>query len=151
MRFFDGSTSRARRGTKSAMVLLAGALGLSFAVACQDATAVPNTAAVAGNYILTTVNDTALPRIVRKETNYTLAIVEDTLALSPYGTWADLTIYSETSGAQTLPATNLAYGKFSVSGSTLNFVSGAGEKFTGSVSSNSVVITGSSKALYVKH
>ena len=151
MRFFAHSTRQASRRATPTLVMLASLVGLVVTVACQEATAVPNTAAVAGNFLLATVNDTALPRVVRKETNYTLVIVEDTLALSSYGTWADLTIYSETSGGQTVPATNIAYGTFSVSGSTLNFVSSAGEKFSGSVSSNSVVIAGTSRALYVKH
>lgn len=131
--------------------LFGGVLALTVAVAaCQDATAIPDTALVAGKYVLTTVNDSALPRTVRKDTNYQLQIVQDTIALSAYGTWADLTIYAETSGSQTLPTQSITAGTFNMSGSTLNFRTNSGESFNGTVASGALTIVGTAKAVYVK-
>lgn len=151
MTFFKRSTHDSVRGLRAKATLLAGALGLVFVLACQDASVAPNTTAVAGTYILTTVNDTALPRTIQQQTNYSLSIVDDTLALSTFGTWADLTVYSETSGTVTAPNSSLTYGTFTTDGATVNFKTYAGDTFTGSVSSGTLLITGTNRALYVKH
>ena len=151
MKSQDSTGRQARRPFSVKAVLFGGLLAMVVAgAACQEATAVPNTSAAAGNYVLLSINDTVLPRTVRKDTNYQLQITSDTLALSAFGTWADLTIYAETSGTETLPNTNLALGKYSISGGTINFETYQGDKFSGSISNNSVIITGTTRALYIK-
>jgi hypothetical protein len=143
--FTANATARAKGG------FLAAALAMVLAVvACQDASTAPDTSTLAGYYTLVTVNDSALPRTVERDSAYLLQIVADTFALSPFGTWADLTIYAETSGGVTTPNQSLTSGNFTVSGTTLNFTSFSGDKFAGTVTNGALVIRGTATALYVK-
>ena len=138
----------ARASICTIAVVLLGTLVIG---ACDSSTVpTPNTTAVAGAYGLVTVNDTLLPRTVQSSTNYLLQIVNDTIELSTVGTWADLTNYVETSGSTINYPFNLIFGTFTVSGNTLSFITSNGNQFTGTVAGNSLHITGTTRAVYVK-
>ena len=144
----------ARRPGTPLPTMMAAVTGVLVITACQGASTVPNTSGVAGYYSLVTVNDTALPRIVAKDAQGVSEIVGDTIALSPTGTWADLTVYSETFGPNVSTTQNIITGSFTLGSdsTTLFFRSSNGDSFTGSLTANrkALLIVGTLKALYVK-
>ena len=129
--------------------LIGAALLVGIACADSPTKVSQETSAAAGRYGLTTVNDTVLPRTIQTSTNYQLEITSDTMVLNADGTWADGTLYRETTGDVVNNFTNFIGGNFSVSNGVVSFRSNSGA-FEGVVSGSTLTINGAAKAIYRK-
>ena len=134
---------------RARLALAAAALALGAGCIDQTTRVSDQVVNAAGRYGLTTVNDTVLPRTIQTRTNYTLEITSDTIVLNADGTWADGTLYRETTGDIVATFSNFIGGSFDVVGGVVSFHSNSGG-FEGTLSGNTLTINGAAKAVYRK-
>ena len=121
------------------------------AAACSDGPKLTTPPASAvGRYGLTTVNDSILPRTIQTRTDYMLEITSDTIVMNGDGTWADGTLYRETSTGGVQSFSNFIGGSYTVTDAGVVTFSSNNGHFEGLLSGNTLTVLGTAKAVYRK-
>lgn len=138
---------------KSARVLAA-AVASTLAVSACDSVAPtdPAVIAIAGNYVLRSINDTLLPYTVQTSATAHDDIVADTLNLGLNGVFLDRSFFRHvvTGSTDTFDSQALD-GYLAVSGSTVNFLVNGAIVVSGTINGTTLTLTGNGNtSVYTK-
>jgi hypothetical protein len=142
------------RNLASGSFMILGVLATTLLVAaCNSDSTDPAVSALAGTYILRTINDTTLPYTeAATSSDTTFVVVADTLTIASDGTFLDVTYERDTpsSGTATFPISTLG-GFIAVDGTTVQFVVDGSVAAIATVSGSTLTLDGNGlTSIYTK-
>ncbi|MGI8619554.1 MAG: hypothetical protein ACR2L6_10795 [Gemmatimonadaceae bacterium] len=122
-------------------IAAAALLGL-VAAGCGGSDGINEPQSVAGTYTLRTVNGAALPFVAFETAGYKLEVTGASYVLAASGTFTNSVSFRETEGGAVTTSTETLTGQYTVSGTTITFTDTDGDVITGSLSGNTLQLSG---------
>ena len=115
---------------------------LAFTLGCGDNGTNPTNSDIAGTYTLQSIGGTALPYTFQPDATTTITLTSDVLTVGSDGTWSEAEDFTQTSNGQTTTGSVNDGGTFTLSGSSVTFVSQTigGTAYTGTYTSNTLTL-----------
>lgn len=108
---------------------------------CGGGDSITGTTSITGKYVLQTVAGQPLPVVVWDEPGYKLELTYADMVLAEGGTFTNNATWRETEQGTVTTGSEISTGTYTVSGSTISFISPGGDRFQGTLSGSTLTIT----------